>query len=89
MMKISQNELANTLGISPTTVSRYENNEISPKEEIIVRTSLAFNISCDYLLGLSPSPNINKEIIKDYEEIKQKAEKYDKFILFFQETVKE
>ena len=79
---LSQVTVAEALDLSVATISRYEREQIIPTEEIIVKTSLYFNVSSDYLLGLSSYPKGDKELIKDYERIKEKASKYDELMAF-------
>lgn len=59
---ITQRELANKIGLTPKMISFYENSERIPPMDIIVKFVSIFNVSADYLLGLSPSPD-GKEII--------------------------
>lgn len=50
---ISQKDLANMIQISPTSLSRYENNVYEPKAEILNRLATALNTSSDFLIGLT------------------------------------
>lgn len=52
-LDMSQKELAYTIGIAPTSLSRYENNLYEPKAEIILRLSTALHTTSDFLLGLT------------------------------------
>lgn len=54
---ISRNELADFLGISLSSLGYYERNERIPDADIIARLAAYFEVSADYLLGLSPYPN--------------------------------
>ncbi|KYG89157.1 hypothetical protein A0U40_12500 [[Bacillus] sp. KCTC 13219] len=53
----SQEELANLLGMKRTNIANYEAGRIIPPGNIIVAMSDIFNVSTDYLLGLSESTN--------------------------------
>ncbi|MBR5827103.1 MAG: helix-turn-helix transcriptional regulator [Clostridia bacterium] len=76
----SQVQLAERLNISKQTVSNWENDNIQPSIEMLVRLSKLFHVSTDYLLGLENVPNINTEglpvsfvahliqIIEDYKK---------------------
>ena len=76
----SQVQLAERLNISKQTVSNWENDNIQPSIEMLVRLSKLFHVSTDYLLGLDNIPNINAEglpvsfvahlvqIIEDYKK---------------------
>lgn len=52
-LDMSQKELAYTIHIAPTSLSRYENNYYEPKAEIISRIAKALNTTSDFLLGLT------------------------------------
>lgn len=50
---ISQKALASTIKISPTSLSRYENNLYEPKAEILNRLASALDTTSDFLIGLT------------------------------------
>lgn len=52
---ISQKELAQMLGITAASLSRYENNLYDPKSAIISSLSQLLHTSSDYLLGKTPN----------------------------------
>lgn len=52
-LEMSQKELAARIGIPPTSLSRYENNQYEPKAEILKRLALALQTSSDFLLGMT------------------------------------
>ena len=51
--KMTQQQLADRLGISKSNVSRYEQNIQVPSHEVMVELAAIFNVSLDYLTGLS------------------------------------
>lgn len=53
---MTQVELANKIGTTNVTISRYISGERSPRIEIVAEIAKVFNVSVDYLLGL-PSDN--------------------------------
>ena len=55
----SQVWLAKQLNISKQTVSNWENDNIQPSIEMLVRLSKVFNVSTDYLLGLENTPRLD------------------------------
>ena len=55
----SQVDLAKRLGVAKQTVSNWENDNIQPSIEMLVRLSKLFNVSTDYLLGLDDTLRIN------------------------------
>ena len=48
----SQVDLGKKLNVTKQTVSNWENDNIQPSVEMLVRLSKIFNVSTDYLLGL-------------------------------------
>lgn len=55
----SQVDLAKKLNITKQTVSNWENENIQPSIEMLVRLSKTFGVSSDHLLGLESSMQIN------------------------------
>ena len=55
----SQVELAARLSVSKQTVSNWENGNIQPSVDMLVRLSKVFNVSTDYLLGLENIPRLS------------------------------
>ena len=48
-------ELAGILGLKPTAISNYESNRNEPSFEKLIALSKEFDVTCDYLLGVSDS----------------------------------
>lgn len=57
----SQVDLAKKLGVVKQTVSNWENENIQPSIEMLVRLAKLFNVTTDYLLGLDVIPRLNVE----------------------------
>lgn len=76
----NQVQLAERLNISKQTVSNWENDNIQPSIEMLMRIAKLFHVSTDYLLGLENTQVINVEglpisfiahltqIIEDYKQ---------------------
>lgn len=76
----SQVQLAEKLNISKQTVSNWENENIQPSIEMLIRLATLFRTSTDYLLGLNDTQIINvdglpitfvahlTQIIEDYKQ---------------------
>lgn len=62
---LSQEQLANKLGVSQKSVSKYECGERRPSYEILVAISSIFNVSIDYLLGNSNFESNNTEVLNN------------------------
>lgn len=75
----TQVQLANKLNITKQTVSNWENDNIQPSIDMLIKLSKIFGVSTDYLLGLTAINFINVdglpiefvshlvEIINDYK----------------------
>ena len=51
--KLTQSDLANILGLKSTAISNYESKRNEPSFEKLILLSEYFDVSCDYLLGIS------------------------------------
>lgn len=71
--KLTVRELAEKVNISYPTISRLENEETSFTSDYLRVLSSFFNVSIDYLLGISPLENN----IKINEHTNQYPEKYN------------
>ena len=49
---LNQVELAKKLNVSKQSISNWENNNIQPSIEVLVKLARFFSVSTDYLLGL-------------------------------------
>lgn len=49
----TQKELANAIEVGRTTISEYESGKIVPKQEGLLKIANHFNVSVDYLTGVS------------------------------------
>lgn len=55
----SQVELAKRLGVAKQTASNWENDNIQPSIDMLVRLAKLFNVTTDYMLGLENEPRIS------------------------------
>ena len=51
--RLTQGELAEILGLKPTAISNYESKRNEPSFDKLIALSRYFDVSCDYLLGMS------------------------------------
>ena len=49
---LTQQQLANQIGLSKTVISYYELHTRTPSPEIIIKLAAVFHVSSDYLLGI-------------------------------------
>lgn len=54
--RISQDDLAAVLQLGESQVTKWENNRNDPSAEMLVKLAQFFEVTVDYLLGLSDSP---------------------------------
>lgn len=59
---MTQIELANQIGISNVTISRYLSGDRIPRLDVITKIASAFHVSIDYLLGLSEQKNTTSNL---------------------------
>lgn len=55
----NQVELSKRLGVTKQTISNWENDNIQPSIEMLVRLSSIFHVTTDYLLGLEGTPRLD------------------------------
>ena len=61
----TQVDLAKRLRVVKQTVSNWENENIQPSIEMLIRLSKLFNVTTDYLLGLEDVPRISIDGLPD------------------------
>lgn len=75
--KLTQGELANILGLKPTAISNYESERNEPSFDKLISLSIYFDVSCDYLLGLTDSylpvggEVLDKDIVEFFDTYQQ------------------
>ena len=57
----TQVQLAHKLNVTKQTVSNWENDNIQPSIDMLIKLSKVFGVSTDYLLGLTPTNYINAD----------------------------
>ena len=56
---LTQQQLADRLGVTKSVVSYYELSERYPSPEVLIKLASVFHVSTDYLLGLDKSVTID------------------------------
>lgn len=100
--KLTQSDLANILELKPTAISNYESKRNEPSFTKLIALSKYFDVSCDYLLGISDAylpiggEVLDKDIV-DFFNIYQQLnsentlalKEYADYLLYKQESNKE
>ena len=58
LKELSQSQVSARLNITKSSISGYENNIITPSNDIIVKLALLYGVTTDYLLGLDNNESI-------------------------------
>lgn len=95
--KLTQSELADILGVKPTAISNYESERNEPSFDKLIALSKYFDVSCDYLLGVSDTylpvggEVLDKNIVEFFDLYKRlnqenvsELKKFTKYLLFNQ-----
>ena len=72
--KMSQVDLARRLGVTKQSVSNWENDNIQPSIEMLMRLASVFSVSTDYILGIEQREyldvsGLSKEVIAHIRQI--------------------
>lgn len=72
---LTQANLAKILGIAPTTLAAYEQGKSEPNIETLTKLANHFNVSIDYLLGLTDVKTTNLDVayMSDYLGLKERS----------------
>ncbi len=67
---LTQEQVAIRLNLTKASISGYENNTITPPNDMVVKLALMYGVSTDYLLGLDKEETIViSELTKSQKEI--------------------
>ena len=96
--KITQGELAKLLGLKPTAISNYESERNEPSFDKLIALSKHFDVSCDYLLGVTDTylpvggEVLDKDIVEFFDYYQQltpenvaEIRNYVKYLLYKQQ----
>ncbi|NLK73672.1 MAG: helix-turn-helix transcriptional regulator [Clostridiales bacterium] len=96
---LTQSELADILGLKATAISNYESQRNEPSLEKLISLSKYFDVSCDYLLGITDSylpiggEILDKDIVEIFElyqdlspEQIDYVKKFIKFLIYTQKN---
>ena len=96
---LTQSELGQILGLKPTAISNYESNRNEPSLDKLIALSKYFDVSCDYLLGVTDAylpvggEVLDKDIVEFFDlyqklspENTKEIKKYIEYLLYKQEN---
>jgi transcriptional regulator with XRE-family HTH domain len=66
---MSQDALAKALEATPTTIGRYERDEVKPSIDVAAKIAVALEVSVDFLIGNSDNFIKDKALLKRINEI--------------------
>lgn len=89
---LTQKELADKLQIHVSSLSLYERNQASPDDSVNVKIAKYFNVSLDYLLGITdyerPLDTYKARLIK-YSNLPERAEReLNEFLSYLEKKYK-
>lgn len=58
---INQVQFAKKLNVTKQCISNWENANLQPSIDMLIRIATTFSVSTDYLLGLNDKPTLNAE----------------------------
>lgn len=64
---VTQNQLAEAIGVSQQSINKYENHNVQPDIETLIRMADFFHTSVDYLIGNNKSEDENEFRLSDDE----------------------
>lgn len=71
--KLSQQQLADVIGVSQQSVNKYENHSVEPDIETMIKIADCFSVSVDYLIGRTDVKNIPENFTKYYLSDEEKS----------------
>lgn len=67
--ELTQKELGALLGVTRATISSYERCALYPSIEALIKICQFFNVSADYMLGLSDANTFDTSYLTDQQEL--------------------
>ncbi|MBH1941597.1 helix-turn-helix transcriptional regulator [Mobilitalea sibirica] len=97
---ITQSELADILNLKPSAISNYESERNEPSFDKLILLSKYFDVSCDYLLGITDAylpiggEVLDKDIVEFFDLYQQltpqsvdEIKNYIRYLLYKQENL--
>lgn len=67
--ELTQKELSSLLGLTRATISSYERCALYPSVEALISICQFFNVSADYMLGLTDTNTFDTSYLTDQQEL--------------------
>lgn len=64
---LNQVEMANKLGVTKQSISNWENENIMPSIDMLIKIANLFSVSTDFLLGISEKHTLNTDGLTDLQ----------------------
>lgn len=80
---LKQEELAKILSVSPSAIGMYETNKREPNNELTIKIANYFNVSTDYILGITSHKNPKEDLEKQLSDFFLTEEEYNSLINTF------
>lgn len=64
-LNISQVDLGKKLGVTKQCISNWENDNIQPSIDMLIKISKFFGVSTDYLLGIDSKKTLDVSMLSD------------------------
>ena len=85
--RVTQRQLAEAIGVSQQSVNKYENHNIEPDVQTLIRIADFFSTSVDYLIGRTSKPVFELSCSLSEEE-QELIQKYRMLTSYQQECVR-
>ena len=87
--KISQQQLADAIGVSQQSINKYENQGVEPDIAVLIKIADYFSVSVDYLIGRTSSPDFavssltkdENQVIAKYKTLNKKEKDIIKLVI--------
>ena len=67
--ELTQQQLADKLDVTKASISAYETNAKYPSIEVLIKIANTFNVSSDYLLGISQNVQFDNSMLTDEQSL--------------------
>ena len=67
--ELTQQQLADKLDVTKASISAYETNAKYPSIEVLIKIANTFNVSADYLLGISQNVQFDNSMLTDEQSL--------------------